>query len=137
MAAAFEHVEKADDVAAHVGVGVLQRVAHPGLRRQVDGPVEGIIGEDSLHGLGVGEVEALEVERVEPFELLQPGLLEGDVVVVVEVVDTDHCGAAFEETAGDVHPDEAGGTGDEDVHATRQRTRGPGALRIPKHLPNP
>jgi len=36
MAASFEDVEEADDVAVDVGARVLQRVAHAGLRGEVD-----------------------------------------------------------------------------------------------------
>ena len=40
VAAAFEHVHEADDVAVDVGVRVLQRIAHAGLRRQMDDDID-------------------------------------------------------------------------------------------------
>ena len=46
----------------------------------------------------------------------QPGLLEIDVVIVVEVVDADHLVAASQQDLGDMHADKAGGTGDENFH---------------------
>src|SRR5438270_5179075 len=48
--------------------------------------------------------------------MVKPALLEGGVVVVVEVVETDDLVAPVEEGGGDVGADEAGRTGDENLH---------------------
>ena len=55
---------------------------------------------------------------IKGFQFLQAVFLQGDIVVVVEVVDA-HDGAALhvvEETLDEVGTDEAGRAGDEDVH---------------------
>ena len=49
-------------------------------------------------------------------ELLQPCELQVDVVVLVEVVEPDDGVAAREQALCDVHADETGGAGDEDLH---------------------
>jgi hypothetical protein len=45
LAAAFEDVHEADQIAVDLGVGVEQRVAHTGLCSQVDHPLETFTGE--------------------------------------------------------------------------------------------
>ncbi len=66
-----------------------------------------------------GAVREVELDEAEPRVLAQdrePRFLQRRVVVVVEVVETDHLVAAIEEPAGDVKADEAGRAGDEDLH---------------------
>lgn len=55
---------------------------------------------------------------MEGFELTKSVFLEGDVVVVVEIVDIDNSGGRHlgEETLDEVAADETGSAGDEDVH---------------------
>jgi hypothetical protein len=52
--AAFQDVHEADEVAVDIGMRVLQRVAHAGLGRQVDDPVEPSFGKQSGHAGPVG-----------------------------------------------------------------------------------
>ena len=49
---------------------------------------------------------------------IESGQLEAWIVVVIEVVDADDLVTAFEQEAGDVHADKAGGAGDEDFHGS-------------------
>lgn len=39
-AAAFQKIDKAQDIALHIGVGIFQRVAHSRLSRQIDDDLE-------------------------------------------------------------------------------------------------
>ena len=116
VAAAFEHVQEAGDVAGHVYVRVLRGVAHAGLGGQVHHPLRLVGGEGGVDGGAVGQVGGdVGVARVVA-EARQPCLFQSDVVVVVEVVDAHHFVAAFKQALGQVGTDEAGGAGDEDFH---------------------
>jgi hypothetical protein len=46
----------------------------------------------------------------------QPRLLEGDIVVVVEIVNADDFVAAREQALADMHADKPGGAGEQDLH---------------------
>ncbi len=113
--ARFEDVEEAGDVGADVLVRVRQRVAHARLRREVDDTVEALVGKQPTHRVAVGNVNLVERE-VGVIQLLQSRELEVDVVILVQVVETDDGVAAREQALRDVHADEAGGAGDEDFH---------------------
>ena len=92
VAAGLEDVVEAQHVAADVGVGVLDAVAHAGLGGQIDHDVRLELLEEAVHQGLVGDVpldEAVAVLRMlfglgldEP----QAVLLERRVVVVVQVV---------------------------------------------------
>ncbi len=116
VAAAFEQVGEADDVRLHVGVRILQRVAHAGLRGEVDDGVEVAFLEQVFHHHAVGDVVLEEAEVGVGLELLQPRELQRRVVVVVEVVDADHFVAALQQDLRDVHADKPGGAGEQDFH---------------------
>jgi hypothetical protein len=122
VAAAFEQVGEADDVGLHVGVRILQRVAHAGLRGEVDDGIEVALLEQVLHHHAVGDVVLEEAEVGVGFQLFQPREFERRVVVVVEVVDADDLVAAGEQDLRDVHADKAGGTGNEYFHAVSMGT---------------
>ena len=119
MAARFEHVEEADDIALDVGVRVLQRVAHAGLRGEID------------HAVGLEAVEGGFQRRAvfqRAFDEREPGLgrqqreacvLQRRVVVIVEVVVAQHFVAACQQAVAEGGADEAGGAGDEDAHGGR------------------
>jgi hypothetical protein len=62
VAAAFEDVHEADEVAVHIGVRILQRIAHAGLGGQVDDAVELLGGEERFHAGAVGDVQFHEAE---------------------------------------------------------------------------
>ncbi len=116
VAAGLEDVEEAGDVRADVLVRIDQRVAHAGLRSEVHDAIELLGSEELIDIRAVGDVELVERES-RKLELLQPRQLEVDVVVVVQVVQPDDGVAALEQAPRDVHADEAGGAGDEDLHA--------------------
>jgi len=87
--AALEDVKEADEVGVDVRVGVLDRVADSGLGGEVDDDAEAVRGEEGLHLAAIGKVDADKDEAVLLFKPLESGLLEGRVVVVVEVVEAD------------------------------------------------
>ena len=117
LAAAFEDVHEADQIAVDVGVGVEQRVAHTGLGRQVNHALETFSGEQRGHRRPVGDVHLDEAKIALPRQAGQAGVLEANVVIVVEVVDADHRVTTAQEGQRRVHADETGGAGEEDFQA--------------------
>ena len=78
--------------------------------------LELLFGEERADGVAVGDVQLDEAKarlRRQPGE---PVMLEAWVVVVVQVVEADDAVAAREQDLRDVHADEAGRTGDENLH---------------------
>ena len=108
-----QHVHEPHQVAVHVRVRVLQRVAHAGLRGQVHHHLGPLVGEQARHPVAVRQLHPLEAEAVAPLQPRQPRLLEARVVVGVHVVDPQHLVAARQQAFGEVVADEAGGAGDE------------------------
>ena len=92
------------------------RVAHTGLRAEVDHALELLLREQLRHAGAVGEIELHEAEPWLPLELREARLLEADVVVVVQVVEADDVVATREQPGRGVKADEAGSAGDENLH---------------------
>jgi hypothetical protein len=67
-------------------------------------------------GGAVGEFEPVEFESGVFEELLQPGFLQPNVVIGVEVIDAHHGVSPLEESQGGMVADEAGGTGKQEFH---------------------
>ena len=82
-AAAFEHVDEPDQVGLRVGVRMRHRVAHAGLRGEVDDAREAAAREQVLHGADVGDVHTLESEAALTLQLRQARVFQRRVVVVV------------------------------------------------------
>jgi hypothetical protein len=123
MPAALQDVEKTLHVGRHVGVRILQRVAHARLRREVDDRAEARPAEQRFH---LPEIRDVHVDEPE-LRVLQPRqarFLEADIVVVVQVVDADHGLALGEEPQRRVHADEACRAGDENRCLSHRRFAG-------------
>ena len=121
MPARFEHVQERDQIGLRVGVRMGDRVAHARLRGEMNDAIESRVPE---HGTERGRIGEIEFERGEPGmppQAFEPGALEADIVVGVKIVDTGDVMPGGQQTFGGVHADEAGGAGDQHLHA-------PGAL---------
>ena len=113
--AGLEHVEEPDEVALDIGPGVVDRVAHPGLGRQVHDAVEAALGEQPLHQRGVAQVAPHEDEPPLGVGLPQHPqavLLDAGVVVGVDAVQADDmCVGCIEQALRQERAYEAGGAG--------------------------
>ena len=94
VAAAFEHVDEADQIAVDIGVRIQDGVADAGLGGQVDHLVEFLGGEQRFHAGAISDIQFDEAELRVCSQPLQAGFLELDVVIVVQVVEADHLVAA-------------------------------------------
>lgn len=117
VAAGFEHVAKADEVALDVGLRVGERVAHAGLRGQVNDALGLLSSKDGHQACCVCHVGFDEAELLPGAQLLQPGFFEGGIVVVVEVVQANDFVAACQQYECCVHANKAGRTCEEDFHS--------------------
>lgn len=124
VAAALEHVGEADEVGIDVGIGVLDRVAHPRLGGQVKDPVETVRGKEFRHACPVRHVELLEDEVLVRAQAREAGFLQGHIVVGVEVVDAVDRVAAVEQSFRDRRADESRGARNQDVHIGESAIRG-------------
>src|SRR5205085_1501862 len=115
VAARLEDVEKAVDVARRIRVRIDQRVAHAGLRGEMDHALRLHLFEEAIGRVAIGEIELLETEaRAGREQLAQTRFFQRDVVVAIEAVDADDSVAALEQTARHMRSDETGGAGDDD-----------------------
>src|SRR5882672_3625539 len=93
-AAALEDVERAEYIAGNIAVRILERVAHAGLGAEVHDALEFLAREELGHARLVGEVELHETKAALAVQLRQARALERDVVVVIEVIQSDDLIAA-------------------------------------------
>src|SRR3546814_3408587 len=116
-------------IGADVGKGILERVAHPRLGGQVDdlGDLRELAGQGE-HCVAVLHVEAAEGEAVAPAEAGEPRLLQGRIVITVQVIDTDYTAAPLHKLLCNMEADEASGAGDQDAHGRPARSRRPPPL---------
>lgn len=105
--AGFEKRDEARDVAVDVGLGILHGVAHAGLCGKVHDVSEGHDVEELGEKLGVVDV-AFDDEDLVRVEKRFTGFLEGGIVVVVEVVESNNAISASFQGEGDVGADETG-----------------------------
>ena len=103
----FEHVEGADDVAVEIGARVLDRVAHPGLRREMDDDLRMLLGKKLQQEIWrldrriyASVVSVLHQHRFAP-------ALEGDIVIVGQRIDPDDAKPVFQKPSAGVEADEA------------------------------
>ena len=89
VAAAFQDVRKADDVAVDIGKRVFNGVTHAGLGGEVDDSLRLVGGKALFHGFAVTDVDAQVGIVGVTCMACQSCLFNGRVVVVVVVVDTD------------------------------------------------
>lgn len=116
VAAAFQYVQKAGDVAAGVDVRILRGIAHARLGGQVDHALRAVLGKRLFHGGAIGQVSLdMRVARI-VCKTRQSRLLQGDVVVIAEVIQAYHFVAALEQTLRNVRTDKACRTRNQHFH---------------------
>src|SRR5215468_4301494 len=114
MAAAFEHVYEALNVAVDVGVRIAQRVPYAGLRGEMDYVGEAMLGEKRRHAVAISEIELDEAKCLGRGELRATCVLQLRIVIGVEVVEPDHRMAVGQQPARNMKADETGRARDQD-----------------------
>ena len=87
------------------------RIPHPGLSRQMDHHVKSVTLEELLHLPAVLKIHLMEFKIGEALQLLQAIPLQGDVIVVVDVIQTHHLPSFAEQAMGQMKADKAGASG--------------------------
>ena len=117
VTATLQDVQRADQVAVGICMGVLDGIAHARLRGQVHHALEARLCKQRVDAGSVGQVQPAEREVVVVPQDLEPRFLQRRVVVVVQVIEPDDLVATVEQAAGRVEADEAGGAGDQNFHS--------------------
>ncbi len=117
MPAPLKDVHEADQIGVHVGVRILERVTDPGLGRQMHHPLRPVTGKQRRHRAAVRHVHALVGKAGLPEQSLQPGLLQADVVIVVEVIDTNDFVTPCQQPPGHMEADEPRASRYQNPHA--------------------
>ena len=89
-ATAFQDVQKSRQVGVAIGVRIINRITHPGLGGKMGDDVETPGSEQCSQVLARSHVEGQELEIGIRLQTRQSRLLEADVVVGVQIVDTDN-----------------------------------------------
>ena len=97
----LEHVGVADQVRLDIGIGILETVANPGLRSEMDDRIDFNAVGEPLQLVVVGKVDPLEPEAIVELagKIGEPRSLESGIIIIVEVVDPDHLVSALEKGA--------------------------------------
>jgi len=111
LPAGFEHIGETDQVGLHVDGRRFQRIAHPGLRRQVQHPARSMFGEYPAQGGGIFYVDRFHGQI--RAQCGHPVVLQLRIVVIVEIVQSEQAFAAREQSTADVGADKAGSAGDQ------------------------
>ena len=105
------------DIGTGIGEGVDQRVPHPGLRRQIDDPLDIGMGlRNRLHRVVVGNIRFDKGKAVQLIQFRQARTFQRRVIIVIDDVDADDPFAAFCQRPTRMKPNEAGNAGNEDSH---------------------
>ncbi len=111
--ASFQHVDETREIGVDIGMRMVDRIAHAGLCREMHHFGKTMPGKQAFRRRAVGEIDPLERKAALPTQDVEPRLLQRRVVIVVEIVETDH-GAAFgQQPPRNVKADETRGPGDQ------------------------
>ena len=105
-ACGFQEFESARDIRIEIIARSLDRVAHAGLRRQVNHDIGTVLGKDLGQQAGsLDPVLDLEICLMAS-ENSRPVALQAGIVIVAETVDADDAPAVCQPALSDVHSDE-------------------------------
>ena len=105
--ASFQDIGEAFEIGIDIGMGVIDRMAHPGLRRKVHDHLKAMPRKQRSHRRTIREIGLHEGEVRMPAQDLQPGLLQRRIVIGVEAVEADDVAALSQQLARDVEADKA------------------------------
>jgi hypothetical protein len=111
--APFQNVDKTLEVGVDVSMGMIDRMAHPGLRREVNHHRKSMPGKQLSHRRTIRQVGLDELEPRILAQDIEPRLLQRRVIVMIETVQTDNVAALSQQLTGDVKADETRRTRDQ------------------------
>ena len=119
VAGEFEQVDVAREVGGDIGLRIVNRIAHPGLRPQMHHPVDLRAIERGIQRGHVREVECVEGKAVaaRSGQRRDPVTLQADLIIVVEVVHPDDNVPARQQALGQTVANESGSAGNQNAHS--------------------
>lgn len=112
----LEDVPEAHQVRVDIGERILQGIPDPDLGGEVIDDGKRLVLEEPQKAGPVHDIHPVEGKALPGEKAGEAGLLEGDLVVVVQVVDPHHRMAHGQKPVGECGSDEAGGAGNQDFH---------------------
>src|ERR1700730_12240892 len=143
--ASFQHIEKAVEIGVGVSVGVLDRIAHAGLGREVHHESKTMFRKQCCDRRTIREIGRHETELRMPSQDVQSRLLQGRIIVTVEIIEADNGAALGQQPAGDMKADKTCRTRDQYCSIRHRAPKGsvpqhpgpasllPAALRVPQY----
>src|SRR5438128_11012754 len=81
-----------------------------------DGAQIGLALDEAKHRVAIGNIKPGEPEAGIGVQPGKPSLLEGDIVIIVQIIDADDLLAAVQQRSANMETDKAGGTSEENRH---------------------
>ena len=107
----FNKVLEAHNVALDVGTRVFQRVTDTGLRREMDHAIKIVLGKERVNDLTISQVTLHKRKPGVLEQRVQSILLEIDVVVVIEAINTYDITVRIEQCLRNIGTNKACGAG--------------------------
>ena len=123
MPAGLQHRQEPVEIGALIGVGRLDRIAHPGLGGEMDDEIGAGLLKELEHRLVVAEIAIVECETGLAFENFEPIPLQGNVIIGLEIVETLDLKSVREQPARQMKADKARCSGDENPVARHRPSR--------------
>ncbi len=93
-----------------------ERIAHAGLRGEMDDALRPLLPEQLIDRGTVGEIGLYEAEAVAPLQLEEARFLQFGVVIVVQIIEADHLMAEIKQPFRRKEADKARSAGYQDFH---------------------
>ena len=116
LAGRLQNVAKTDQVRIHIGFWMGQGITDPGLGREMDNPLWTFLFEQPKQGLAILKGKTGFAEPFPGLQSRQPGFLQADFVIVVDVIQPNHFIAPVQQRVSEVRSNESGGPGYQNFH---------------------
>ena len=113
MPASFQNLVKSDQVRMNIGIRMIDRITHPRLRRQVHYDLRFLLFKQFAKRFPIRNIAPHKIEgsTVLPstgfLQDPQPLLLEGDIVIIIHLIDAADLSTCFQQPFGQVKSDKA------------------------------
>ena len=111
---ALEYIDKANQIAGNILLGVGDRVPYARLRRQMNYGLKVAFGKEALHTFSIREIKRDKPELGPNAEFSKPRILKSGVVVVVQVVYPNHFKPIGKKPADEMGANKTCRAGDQD-----------------------
>jgi hypothetical protein len=110
LSASLQKIPKSHQIAVDVCLWVIDGIPYSSLSREMDDEIRLLPLKNRSHFRTISNVGVHKPKGAISAKQIQPAFLQTHIVVCVEVVQPDYIVTALQQTEGDVHSDEAGGT---------------------------